>query len=109
MFFFQNKEVKQKVWLLSSVFLTSGLLFSRCGTISEKQFYLIRNLYLPAAGHDSPEQTKRRELRYLLYEKDDAEKYRKMLVSSKIVTTNIYLISEIVEVKVDKNKELNEE
>ena len=42
-------------------------------------------------------------------EKDDAEKYRKMLVSSKIVTTNIYLIPEIVEVKVDKNKELNEE
>jgi len=42
-------------------------------------------------------------------EKEDAEKYRKMLASSKIVTTNIYLIPEIVEVKVDKNKELNEE
>jgi hypothetical protein len=42
-------------------------------------------------------------------EKDDAEKYRKMLASSKIVTSNIYLIPEIVEVKVDKNKELNEE
>lgn len=38
-------------------------------------------------------------------EKDDAEKYRKMLVGSKIVTTNIYLVPEIVEVKVDKNKE----
>ena len=42
-------------------------------------------------------------------EKEDAEKYRKMLASSKIVTTNIYLIPEIVEVKVDKNKEINEE
>jgi len=42
-------------------------------------------------------------------EKEDAEKYRKMLASSKIVTSNIYLIPEIVEVKVDKNKELNEE
>lgn len=38
-------------------------------------------------------------------EKDDAEKYRKMLVSSKIVTTNIYLVPEIVEVKADKTKE----
>jgi hypothetical protein len=42
-------------------------------------------------------------------EKEDAEKYRKMLATSKIVTTNIYLIPEIVEVKVDKNKEINEE
>jgi len=42
-------------------------------------------------------------------EKEDAEKYRKMLASSRIVTSNIYLIPEIVEVKVDKNKELNEE
>ncbi|GAB2818707.1 hypothetical protein GCM10027043_19670 [Ferruginibacter profundus] len=38
-------------------------------------------------------------------EKDEAEKYRKMLTSSKIVTTNIYLVPEIVEVKVDKSKE----
>ena len=38
-------------------------------------------------------------------EKDDAEKFRKTLVSSKIVTTNVYLVPEIVEVKVDKNKE----
>lgn len=38
-------------------------------------------------------------------DKDEAEKYRKMLVSSKVVTTNIYLVPEIVEVKVDKNKE----
>jgi hypothetical protein len=42
-------------------------------------------------------------------EKEDAEKYRKMLASSRIVTTNIYLVPEIVEVKVDKNKEMNEE
>ena len=42
-------------------------------------------------------------------EKEDAEKYRKMLASSRIVTTNIYLVPEIVEVKVDKNKEVNEE
>ena len=41
-------------------------------------------------------------------EKDDAEKYRKLLVSSKIVTTNIYLVPEIVEVKVDKNKETDD-
>ena len=42
-------------------------------------------------------------------EKEDAEKYRKMLVSNKIVTTNIYLIPEIVEVKYDKNKDPGEE
>ena len=38
-------------------------------------------------------------------EQDDAERYRKMLISSKIVTTNIYLVPEIVEVKVDKTKD----
>ena len=38
-------------------------------------------------------------------DKDEAEKYRKMLASSKIVTTNIYLVPEIVEVKADKNKD----
>ena len=38
-------------------------------------------------------------------DKDEAEKYRKMLVNAKVVTTNIYLVPEIVEVKVDKNKE----
>ena len=38
-------------------------------------------------------------------DKDEAEKYRKMITSSKIVTSNIYLVPEIVEVKVDKNKE----
>ena len=41
-------------------------------------------------------------------EKDDAEKYRKLLVSSKIVTTNIYLVPEIVEVKVDKTKDTDD-
>ncbi len=38
-------------------------------------------------------------------EKSDAEKYRKMITSSKIVTNNVYLVSEIVEIKLDKNKE----
>lgn len=38
-------------------------------------------------------------------DKDEAEKYRKMLVSSKVVTTNVYLVPEIVEVKADKIKE----
>lgn len=42
-------------------------------------------------------------------EKDEAEKYRKMLNSGKIVTTNIYLVPEMVEVKPDKNKEKDDE
>lgn len=42
-------------------------------------------------------------------DKEDAERYRKMLNSGKIVTTNIYLVPEIVEVKPDKNKEKDEE
>jgi hypothetical protein len=41
-------------------------------------------------------------------DKDEAEKYRKMLVNAKVVTTNIYLVPEIVEVKVDKNKETDD-
>lgn len=41
-------------------------------------------------------------------DKDEAEKYRKMVTASKIVTTNIYLVPEIVEVKVDKNKETDD-
>ncbi|MGC4102154.1 hypothetical protein [Ferruginibacter sp.] len=41
-------------------------------------------------------------------EKNDAEKYRKILTNSKIVTTNIYMVPEVVEVKVDKNKEEND-
>lgn len=38
-------------------------------------------------------------------EKEDAEKYRKMITGSKIVTTNVYVVPEIIEVKVEKNKE----
>ena len=38
-------------------------------------------------------------------ERSDAEKYRKMITSSKIVTNNVYLVAEHVEVKVGKNKE----
>jgi len=38
-------------------------------------------------------------------DKDEAEKYRKMLTSYKIVSSNIYLVPEVVEVKVDKSKE----
>jgi hypothetical protein len=41
-------------------------------------------------------------------EKDEAEKYHKLLVSAKIVTTNIYLVPEIVEVKLDKNKDADD-
>jgi hypothetical protein len=41
-------------------------------------------------------------------EKDDAEKYRKMITSYKIVTTNVYLVPEVVEIKVDKNKEADD-
>ena len=41
-------------------------------------------------------------------EKADAERYKKMITSNKIVTTNVYLVPEIVEVKADKNKEAND-
>ena len=41
-------------------------------------------------------------------DKSDAERYKKMITSSKIVSTNVYLVPEIVEVKVDKNKEADE-
>jgi len=41
-------------------------------------------------------------------EKEDAEKYRKMITNSKLVSTNVYMVPEIVEVKVDKNKEAEE-
>jgi len=41
-------------------------------------------------------------------EKTDAEKYRKIITSYKIVTTNVYLVPEIVEVKIDKNKEVDD-
>ena len=42
-------------------------------------------------------------------EKDEAERYRKLLNTGKIVTTNFYLVPETVEVKADKNKEKDEE
>lgn len=42
-------------------------------------------------------------------EKADAEKFRKMITTYKIVTTNVYLVPEIVEVKVEKNKEEEED
>jgi hypothetical protein len=42
-------------------------------------------------------------------DKEEAEKYRKMLNTGKIVTTNIYLVPEMVEVKPDKYKEKDEE
>ena len=38
-------------------------------------------------------------------EKEDGEKYRKMLISGKIVTNNVYLIPDTIEMKGDKNKE----
>jgi len=42
-------------------------------------------------------------------DKDDAERYKKMLATSKIVTTNVYVVPEIIEVKADKTKETGEE
>jgi len=42
-------------------------------------------------------------------EKADAEKMRDLLTSQKIVTNNVYLVQEIVEVKPDKNKPKEEE
>ena len=41
-------------------------------------------------------------------EKEDAEKYRKEIIKSKLVTGNVYLLPEIIEVKPDKNKEKEE-
>ena len=41
-------------------------------------------------------------------EKDEAEKYKKMLTTSNLVTTSIYMVPEMVEVKPDKNKEKEE-
>jgi len=38
-------------------------------------------------------------------EKEEAEKYRDMIVKARVVTGNIYLLPETVEVKPDKNKE----
>lgn len=38
-------------------------------------------------------------------DKDEAERYRKSIKSASIVTTNIYLVPEMVEVKGDKSKD----
>lgn len=42
-------------------------------------------------------------------EKGDAEKYKKMIAAQKIVTNNVYVVPEIIEVRPDKNKETGEE
>jgi hypothetical protein len=42
-------------------------------------------------------------------EKGDAEKYKKMITAQKIVTNNVYVVPEVIEVKPDKNKESEEE
>lgn len=42
-------------------------------------------------------------------EKDDAEKMRKTLVEAKIITGNIYVVPEMVEMKPDKTKVLSTE
>ena len=38
-------------------------------------------------------------------EKSEADQYKKDILDNKMVTTNIYLVPEIIEVKPDKNKE----
>jgi len=38
-------------------------------------------------------------------EKEEAERYRDMIMKGRVVTGNIYLVAETVEVKPDKNKE----
>jgi hypothetical protein len=40
-------------------------------------------------------------------EKEDAEKYKKEIIRSKLVTNNIYLLPETIEVKPEKDKESN--
>lgn len=41
-------------------------------------------------------------------EKEEAEKFKKMLTASNLVSTSIYMVPEMVEVKIDKNKEKEE-
>lgn len=41
-------------------------------------------------------------------EKGDAEKYKKMIAAQKIVTGNVYLVPEIIEVRPDKEEEEKE-
>jgi hypothetical protein len=38
-------------------------------------------------------------------EKEEADQYKKDIISYKLVTTNIYLVPEVIEIKPDKNKE----
>lgn len=38
-------------------------------------------------------------------ERAEADQYKKEIISNKLVTTNIYLVPEIIEIKPDKNKE----
>ena len=38
-------------------------------------------------------------------EKADAEKYRNLIMKGKIVTNNVYIVPEVVEIKPDKTKE----
>lgn len=42
-------------------------------------------------------------------DKDEAEKMKKQIVAKKIVTNNVYVVPEIIEVKGDKTKEGDEE
>jgi hypothetical protein len=38
-------------------------------------------------------------------EKSEADQYKKEITSNKLVSTNIYLVPEIIEIKPDKNKD----
>ncbi len=40
-------------------------------------------------------------------EKADADKYRQMITKAKIVTNNVYMVPETIEIKPDKNKDEN--
>jgi hypothetical protein len=42
-------------------------------------------------------------------DKNDAEKYRKQITNAKIITSNVFVVADIVEVKPDKNKETDDE
>lgn len=42
-------------------------------------------------------------------EKAEADQYKKDIINNKLVTTNIYLVPEIIEIKPDKNKEKEKE
>ena len=42
-------------------------------------------------------------------EKEEAERYRDMIIKGRVVTGNIYVVAEVVEIKPDKNKEEEEQ